>query len=161
MLKQLFNILFSNRMYLGTYHEVDIYLDDNTIGRSGLIFSATATNENGESIILVDNTFPKLDARVKRYLLEHEMGHIKYEINENMSSIRNERLQNLKKGTISLSELNADYYAINQIGVDDYIYSVNKLIELNEFIPGQKELMMRKDLMLKYVSGKELLEKIG
>lgn len=148
MIGKLIKKLFNKRRYLNKYKDTNVYLDNETMDKTGYMFSALVTY-NGKETIIVDNNFLKLDTIVQKYLLEHEVGHI---VNRHMYTNDGNvdiRLDAIKNNDVSPYELEADYYAIKNIGMNNYIYSVDKLIDLIDYPPGKKELMIRKGILEK------------
>lgn len=113
-------------------------------------------NFNGElkPAIFVDEYFNELPETVKDFLMYHELGHIKlkhFEGNNQKNSFINELKNSLyvikRNFRIELKELQADNYAVKQIGKEKSIESLNYL--LNNIIGiNKKEIKERINVIL-------------
>lgn len=75
--------------------------------------------------------FPKLG----KIMFLHELGHYlnrDYNLIKSKNNIDDDRLECIKRGVVQDIELAADRFAIQQCGLDDFIWFINCMIELRK-----------------------------
>ena len=130
MLKEIFNTIFKCK-YLKTCEGVPVYLNNDFVKGNGFMFSAVFKGSSNY-IIAVDNEFLTLSKRTQEYILQHEIGHI---INGhlNLTEISYDaRMNDLLNNKVLNIELEADMYACKVIGLDNFIGSINELINRSD-----------------------------
>ena len=112
---------------------------------------AMATRSDSGNIILTDNLFEKLSENGKRFVLYHELGHIKNgDLSKVMTekqaeNIRRKRIKKILRNQVLDLELNADAFAVKKMGKELAIKGLNEMynITLKTFDRQDKEILLR------------------
>lgn len=148
MIKYLKNLLIEifKCKYIGTFENIPIYLNSEFVENNGYKFSAIfKKHDNSGFIIAVDHYFLKMSKIAQKFILYHEIGHmVNGHLNKRYDSEK--RINDVLNNSISAIELEADIYSCSKIGINNFIYSINEIINfLNEDDIGKKELSYRKN----------------
>lgn len=103
-----------------------------------------------EELIVVDDNFLELPDVQKTFLIYHELGHREYGHTNKMKTpwatrrALKKRIKCIKKGRVIQDELDADAYAVKNIGKEAGIAALTSLLDvINESELSNKELLLR------------------
>jgi hypothetical protein len=83
--------------------------------------------------VVIPDHFDTLPEVVQWFLMEHEIGHIKFDPKHTSSTdaLMRDRLKYIKRGEIQPNELRADMYAVSQLGIDRCVDALTLLKRLS------------------------------
>lgn len=102
-------------------------------------------NEEESPLIIYDDTFKRVSEELQRFLLLHEIGHLKYDHLDKIKETKNAKLYNLKRmfGENWIYEFEADAFAADILGPKACIRS---LIEMWDCYPIDGALMNHREI---------------
>lgn len=153
-------LFYTDKMYLLEGEtNICVYNDtcDDYMKSLKLLFCAVTTvdvNGNIFNVIIGDSNFERLDNKVQSFLLNHEIGHIKYGHLTNLSQKDSRRLI-VKRllGFLPKMEVEADCYAASIVGIENAKYALlwsakNKSLSLNSRLECFKRYLRVKEVPL-------------
>lgn len=120
--------------------EIAIVKNSEYLHKQGYAFAAVAffTSFDYDTLIVVDNYFEIIPEYIQNFYIQHEIGHIMNgdldKSIEELAKINKER----QKGIIPQMELDADYYAAQQVGFEDAINALQYIIDNTDIFSGTR-----------------------